>query len=208
MNFKGRKFSKSRGGPCGRALLPEPLRPRPAALLPDGDGARDARHRVLVGGVRGAEQQRAGGDVGQPGQPDAQLCLQAVRRPSAGAGRRWTTADRELLARARAAFAAIGDLYAGCKFRAALGEAMALAREANGYLDRKAPWFQIKADRQAAATTRVRHPASRGQPEDAAGARSCRTRRSGCTSTWATTGSSSARSASSTCRRRSAATRR
>jgi methionyl-tRNA synthetase len=28
-----------------------------------------------------------------------------------------------------------------------------VAREANGYLDRKAPWFQIKEDRQAAATT-------------------------------------------------------
>ena len=28
-----------------------------------------------------------------------------------------------------------------------------MAREANGYLDRKAPWFQIKEDRAAAATT-------------------------------------------------------
>jgi methionyl-tRNA synthetase len=28
-----------------------------------------------------------------------------------------------------------------------------VAREANGYLDRKAPWFQIKEDRTAAATT-------------------------------------------------------
>jgi methionyl-tRNA synthetase len=28
-----------------------------------------------------------------------------------------------------------------------------VAREANGYLDRKAPWFQIKEDRAAAATT-------------------------------------------------------
>jgi methionyl-tRNA synthetase len=40
-----------------------------------------------------------------------------------------------------------------CKFRAALGEALALAREANGYLDRKAPWFQIKEDPHAAATS-------------------------------------------------------
>jgi methionyl-tRNA synthetase len=40
-----------------------------------------------------------------------------------------------------------------CKFRAALGEALALAREANVYLDRKAPWFQIKEDKAAAATT-------------------------------------------------------
>jgi methionyl-tRNA synthetase len=55
----------------------------------------------------------------------------------------------------------VGELYAACKFRAALGAALALAREANAYtfatlsagLDRKAPWFQIKKDREAAATT-------------------------------------------------------
>jgi methionyl-tRNA synthetase len=47
----------------------------------------------------------------------------------------------------------VGDLYNACKFRAALNAALALAREANGYLDRKAPWFQIKEDPQAAATT-------------------------------------------------------
>jgi methionyl-tRNA synthetase len=50
-------------------------------------------------------------------------------------------------------FQTVGELYAACKFRPALGEALALAREANGYLDRKAPWFQIKEDRAAAATT-------------------------------------------------------
>jgi methionyl-tRNA synthetase len=69
--------------------------------------------------------------------------------------------DRELLARVEAGFETVGDLYNACKFRAALGEALALAREANGYtfaslsagLDRKAPWFQIKEDPQAAATT-------------------------------------------------------
>ncbi|MBN1815562.1 MAG: class I tRNA ligase family protein [Anaerolineae bacterium] len=44
-------------------------------------------------------------------------------------------------------------LYDAAKLRAALDEVLALAREANGYLDRKAPWFQIKEDRQAAATT-------------------------------------------------------
>jgi methionyl-tRNA synthetase len=47
----------------------------------------------------------------------------------------------------------VGELYNACKFRAALGEALALAREANAYLDRKAPWFQIKEDPQAAATS-------------------------------------------------------
>jgi methionyl-tRNA synthetase len=47
----------------------------------------------------------------------------------------------------------VGALYNACKFRAALGEALALAWEANGYLDRKVPWFQIKEDKAAAATT-------------------------------------------------------
>jgi len=52
----------------------------------------------------------------------------------------------------------------GCSFRplrTGLGEALSLAREANGYtfaslsagLDRKAPWFQIKEDPQVAATS-------------------------------------------------------
>ena len=34
-----------------------------------------------------------------------------------------------------------------------MGEALALAREANGNRDRKAPWFQIEEDRAAAATS-------------------------------------------------------
>jgi methionyl-tRNA synthetase len=61
--------------------------------------------------------------------------------------------DRALLARVEAGFGTVGALYDACKFRAALGEAMGLAREANGYLDRKAPWFQIKEDPTAAATS-------------------------------------------------------
>ena len=68
--------------------------------------------------------------------------------------------DRVLLEKVEAGFETVGELYNACKFRAALGEALALAREANGYtfaalsagLDRKAPWFQIKEDPQAAAT--------------------------------------------------------
>jgi len=61
--------------------------------------------------------------------------------------------DRALLAQVEAGFDTVGELYNACKFRAALGEALALAREANGYLDRKAPWFQIKEDPKAAATS-------------------------------------------------------
>jgi len=69
--------------------------------------------------------------------------------------------DRVLLARVGAGFETVGELCNAWKFRAALGEALALAREANGDtfatlsagLDRKAPWFQIKEDPAAAATT-------------------------------------------------------
>jgi methionyl-tRNA synthetase len=61
--------------------------------------------------------------------------------------------DRALLERVEAGFETVGELYNACKFRAVLGEAMGLAREANGYLDRKAPWFQIKEDKAAAATS-------------------------------------------------------
>jgi methionyl-tRNA synthetase len=61
--------------------------------------------------------------------------------------------DQALLEKVEAGFQEVGDLLKACKFRAALGKALALAREANGYLDRKAPWFQIKEDRQAAATS-------------------------------------------------------
>jgi methionyl-tRNA synthetase len=44
-------------------------------------------------------------------------------------------------------------MIAGCQFRAALREVMALAREANRYLEEKGPWFQIKEDPEAAGTT-------------------------------------------------------
>jgi methionyl-tRNA synthetase len=64
-----------------------------------------------------------------------------------------TPADRELLDKIEAAFEPVGELIHACKFKAALSEVMALAREANRYLDEQAPWFQIKEDRQAAATT-------------------------------------------------------
>jgi methionyl-tRNA synthetase len=54
--------------------------------------------------------------------------------------------DRALLDKVEAGFETVDDLYNTCKFRAALGEA-------NVHLDRKAPWLQIKEDRQAAATS-------------------------------------------------------
>jgi methionyl-tRNA synthetase len=121
--------------------------------------------------------------------------------------------DRALLEKVEAGFETVGELYNACKFRAALGEALALAREANGYLDRKAPWFQIKEDRDLAATSvyvilravdnlkTLLAPILPHTPV-------LRTGHSSCTSTWAMTGSSSARSTWSSTRKRRAATRR
>lgn len=62
-------------------------------------------------------------------------------------------ADKAILARAEAAFELVGQLIDGCKFKAALTEVMALAHEANRYLDEKAPWLRIKEDKEAAATS-------------------------------------------------------
>ena len=59
--------------------------------------------------------------------------------------------DNELLAKADAAFGAVGARYEQVQLRAALGEAMTLAGDANRYLDQQAPWFQIKTDKAAAA---------------------------------------------------------
>jgi methionyl-tRNA synthetase len=61
--------------------------------------------------------------------------------------------DARILAQVDAAFEPIADLFEYCQFKAALREAMALARELNVYLDEKAPWFQIKEDKEAAGTT-------------------------------------------------------
>ncbi len=63
------------------------------------------------------------------------------------------SADRTILNAVEKAFDTIGELIEGCKFKAALTEIMALAHEANRYLDEQAPWLRIKEDRQAATTT-------------------------------------------------------
>ena len=61
--------------------------------------------------------------------------------------------DEEILARAQAAFDLVGEHLKARQFRAALTEAMDLARAGNQYLEKKAPWKQIKEDRTAAGTT-------------------------------------------------------
>jgi methionyl-tRNA synthetase len=61
--------------------------------------------------------------------------------------------DRELLAMIDAGFTRVGDQINAVKLRAALAEAMRLAGETNKYLDETAPWFEIKEDKTAAATS-------------------------------------------------------
>ena len=68
-----------------RRRLPQPLRPRPAPLLPDGSRPGDTGHRLHLGRVRPEEQRRARRQLGQPRQPDADERLQELRRrPAAG----------------------------------------------------------------------------------------------------------------------------
>jgi methionyl-tRNA synthetase len=62
-------------------------------------------------------------------------------------------ADKEILAAVEAGFESVGDLLKTVKLRAALNEAIRLASEVNKYLDQAAPWFEIKSDKDAAATS-------------------------------------------------------
>jgi len=152
LNFRGGKFSKSRGAVVDVPYFlsrydPDPLRYYLTAVAPETRDTefswedfveRNNNELVATWGNLANRMlsfacKRFDGRVPEPGEFDEE--------------------DRRLLEKVEAGFQTVGELYSSCKFRAALGEAMALAREANIYLDRKAPWFQIKEDRQAAATT-------------------------------------------------------
>ena len=61
--------------------------------------------------------------------------------------------DRLLTAQCAEVFEEVDDSLSRCQFKQALNKAMALAHEANRYLDGKAPWKAIKTDRQAAANS-------------------------------------------------------
>lgn len=87
----------------------------------------------LVNRVLGFAYKQFDGRVPQPGPLDA--------------------ADQALLATVQAGFDSVGALYAGRKFKAALDAALRLSQEVNRYLNDKAPWQQIKADRSAAGTS-------------------------------------------------------
>jgi methionyl-tRNA synthetase len=64
-----------------------------------------------------------------------------------------TEADKALLEMGRAAFERVGGLIELARFKEALREVMALAGEANRYLDDTAPWKSVKTDRERAATS-------------------------------------------------------
>ena len=61
--------------------------------------------------------------------------------------------DQGLLNTAREAMDAVDQSLKQCRFKAGIGQAFALAHEANRYLDTKAPWRSIKTHREEAATT-------------------------------------------------------
>jgi len=67
------------------------------------------------------------------------------------ASRNIDPAGERLLAHAAMALIDVDHALAQCHFKQAIKAAMALAHEANRYLDEKSPWKVIKQDRQAAA---------------------------------------------------------
>jgi methionyl-tRNA synthetase len=174
LNFKGSKFSKSRGTAVEVPYFlskydPDPLRFYLTATAPE---TRDTefswedfveRNNRVLSASEGHELVAIWGNLGQRPRVLGFMLSFAYKRfdgrvPEPGA---LDDEDRALLEKVEAGFETAGELYNACKFRAALHAALALFREANGYtfatlsagLDRKAPWFQIKEDRQAAATT-------------------------------------------------------
>ncbi|MFH1647076.1 MAG: methionine--tRNA ligase [Chloroflexota bacterium] len=62
-------------------------------------------------------------------------------------------ADNDILNKAGTSLGQTGDFLAKCSFKQAIMTVMELAREANRYLDDRAPWKTIKVDRPAAATS-------------------------------------------------------
>jgi len=61
--------------------------------------------------------------------------------------------DRQILREVESGFESVAGHFENVHLRAALGEVMRLAGEVNKYLDKAAPWFEIKQDKGAAATT-------------------------------------------------------
>jgi len=61
--------------------------------------------------------------------------------------------DEAILALVESGFKVVGEHFSAVRLRAALNEAIRLASEVNKYIDQSAPWFEIKTDKAAAATS-------------------------------------------------------
>ena len=61
--------------------------------------------------------------------------------------------DQQLLGKAAATLESVDGSLGSCRFRLAIGQAMGLAKEANRYLDAKAPWKTLRSDRERTSTT-------------------------------------------------------
>jgi len=61
--------------------------------------------------------------------------------------------DRDISSIVEAGFQKVGEYIDQVQLRNALNEGMRLASEVNKYLDKTSPWFEIKHDKKAAATT-------------------------------------------------------
>ena len=147
----GQEVQREPGRPDPRPRLPEPLRPRRAALLPHDRRAGDAGHGLHVGGVRPPQQRRARGDLGQPRQPHAAERLQELRRgPDA-----WTRSrprTRRCCARSSRASSRSARSSrqpgSGARSRRRCGSP-ALG---NQYMAEQAPWAKLEAERERAGT--------------------------------------------------------
>jgi methionyl-tRNA synthetase len=62
-------------------------------------------------------------------------------------------ADKSILTDADNCLEKVGESISKCSFKQAIQSAMALAQQANRYLDEKAPWKKIKEDKESAATS-------------------------------------------------------
>jgi methionyl-tRNA synthetase len=152
LNVEGRKLSKSRRWviEMGDALDrydPDPWRYALAASLPESQDVnftweefvrRNNEELVATWGnlanrVLGFAYKRFDGRVPEPGVLD--------------------DTDRALLDQIEPTFARVTELLEAVKLKQALTETMALAHEANRYLNAKEPWQQIKTDPAAAATS-------------------------------------------------------
>jgi len=152
MNLGGEQFSKSRGLAVWLPDLlarfdPDPLRYYVAAVMPESHDTDFAWEDLVR--RNNDELVATWGNLCNRVLQFAHREFEA-RVPIPGLMDR---ADVGLLARIDVAFGPIGRLLSTCRFRAALGEVMSLAREVNKYLDEKGPWFQIKEDKEGAGTT-------------------------------------------------------